>query len=356
MDCGASSNAVVALSTEARPVDTDLPAGTATPHVSVIVPTWNGARFLPPCLDSLRVQTLPARERETIVVDNGSQDDTAEVLRRYPEVRVVSLPTNLGFAGGVNAGIRAARGEVIVLLNNDTECHPRWLEMLLSTLELASDVGMAASKLLLFDRRDTLHNTGDFVDRAGRPHNRGVWEPDDGQWDDQLDVFGPCAAAAAYRRGMLEEVGLFEERFGSYLEDVDLAWRSRLAGWRCLFAPEAVVYHHVSATGGGPVASYHVARNRTWLIARNYPLPLLLRNFRLVAADYGRELGAALRAWRGAAARATLRGLLVGLVTWPLMIPARRRIQASRVISDEALNALMPPGSEVGPGTQLTSH
>jgi GT2 family glycosyltransferase len=313
-------------------------ASNAAP-VSVVIPTWNGAHFLPTCLDSIRRQTL--RAFETIVVDNGSTDDTGEVLAAYPEVQVVRLPQNVGFAPGVNAGIEAARGATIVLLNNDTEAEPRWLAALTEALHSAPDVGMATSKLRLFDRRDVLHTTGDTVDLAGRAANRGVWEPDTGQWDDKLDVFGASGAAAAYKRQLFESVGMFEAAFGSYLEDVDLAWRARLAGWRCVYAPDAVVYHRVSATGGGPTASYYVGRNRIWLIARNYPSGLLRKHLRLVAGALLGELAAALAAWRGREARASLRGLAVGLLTWPRMLPARRAIQSTRRLSDEELERLL---------------
>jgi GT2 family glycosyltransferase len=310
-----------------------------SPRASVVIPTWNGARFLAPCLDALRAQTAPDFER--IVVDNGSTDHTSEVLARYPEVRVVCLPRNLGFAGGVNAGIRAARGAVVVLLNNDTEVEPGWLAALLAALATDETIGMATSKVRLFDRRDTLHTTGDTVDLAGRAANRGVWEVDRGQWDRSPAVFGASAAAAAYRRALFDQVGLFEERFASYMEDVDLAWRARLAGWRCVYVPEAVVYHHVSATGGGALASYLVARNRIWVIARNYPARLLLRHLPAVVGAQVAVASGALRAWRGEAARATLRGLCVGLLTWPSMLPARRRILSARALDDAGLERLL---------------
>lgn len=323
-------------------------AGDATaPRASIVIPTWNGARHLGPCLAALDRQSLGGLDGgayETIVVDNGSTDDTPAVLAAWPALRVIRWERNRGFAAAVNAGIRAARAERIVLLNNDTEVDPGWLAALLAALDADPRIGSACSKLRLFDRRDTLHTTGDTVDLAGTPANRGVWERDLGQWDEAREVFGANAAAAAYRQALFADIGLFEERFGSYLEDVDLAWRARLAGWRSVFAPEALVYHHLSATGGGPLASYLVARNRIWLLARNYPLGLLARHGRKVLAAQTGIAWAALRAWRGEAARATLRGLLAGLLTWPRMLPSRRRILAARRIDDRALEALLAPG------------
>jgi GT2 family glycosyltransferase len=142
---------------------------------------------------------------------------------------------------------------------------------------------------------------------------------------------------------MLEQIGLFEEAFGSYLEDVDLAWRARLAEWTCVYAPGAIVYHRVSATGGGPTASYLVARNRTWLIARNYPARLLARHWRAILRLQAVEALTALRHWGGREARGTLRGLVAGWVTWPRMLSCRRRIQAQRRISDADLEILLAP-------------
>jgi GT2 family glycosyltransferase len=306
-----------------------------TPRASVIIPTWNGARFLAPCLRALRSQTN--RDFEVLVVDNGSTDDTRTVLAGFPEVEVVALPENRGFAAACNVGLRQARGEVLVLLNNDTAAEPGWLGALVAALDRHPEAGMAQPKVRLFDRRDTLHTTGDTVDWAGMPANRGVWQLDRGQWDDQRDVFGANAAAAAYRRAMLDDVGLLAEAFGSYLEDVDLAFRGRMRGWTCVFVPEAIVYHHVSATGGGPLASYYVARNRWWLLARCFPARLLRRHFGAILAAQGHVAADALRHGRGAAARATLRGLVVGAVTWPRMLPARRAIQGRRTVDDATL-------------------
>jgi GT2 family glycosyltransferase len=316
--------------------------GGVSPRASVVIPTWNGARFLGPCLDALAAQS--ERDHEVLVVDNGSTDETRALLARYPAVRALWLPSNQGFARACNAGIAAARGEVVVLLNNDTEAEPGWLAALLAGLDRQPAAGMAQPKVRLADRRDHLHTTGDTLDLAARPANRGVWELDRGQWDDRTEVFGANAAAAAYRRAMLDDVGPLAEVFGSYLEDVDLAWRARLRGWSCVYVPEAVVYHHVSATGGGPLASYLVARNRWWLIARCYPTRLLLRHLSAVLLALASEAARALAQWRGAAARATLAGLLAGGLSWPLRLGERRAIQARRTVDDATLERWLAAG------------
>lgn len=330
------------------------------PQATVVIPNWNGARFLPACLAALDRQTLGAPGSaavELIVVDNGSTDASLEILRAHPGLRLLPLPGNLGFAAAVNVGIRAARAPVIALLNNDTEVEPDWLAALLSALAANPAAGSATSKVLQFADRQRFHTTGDTLDLAAMAANRGWGEVDAGQYDQATAVFGANAAAAAYRRALFDDIGSFCEDFGSYMEDVDLAWRARLAGWGCVFAPAARVYHHVSATGGGPMASYLVARNRLLMIARCYPGPLLLRHLpRVLSAQLGLAWQA-LCSWRGAAARATLRGLFAGLVGWPRMLEARRRIQAGRRLGDAALEALLagdpanpprPPVTEVG--------
>lgn len=285
------------------------------PFVSIIIPTYNGQALLAVCLPSLRGQSYPADSFEVIVVDDASGDGTVEWLAaEFPWVQVVRLAQNSGFIAACNAGVAAARGEVLVLLNNDTEAEPGWLAALVAALMDHPQAGSAASKMLLFDRRDTLHTAGDTMGKNGIPRNRGVWEQDTGQYDQQRWVFGPCGGAAAYRREAWQQAGGFDPALWMYLEDVDLAWRLQRLGWRAIYAPEARIYHQLSATGGGALASYYTGRNTLWVIARNWPGPLLRRHWRAIVAAQGRIAWDALRAWRGEAARARLRGQLAGLL------------------------------------------
>lgn len=310
--------------------------------VSVVIPNWNGARFLPTCLDSLRSQTYPAIE--VIVADNASTDGSCELLARdYPEVRLLALPENRGFAGAANAGIRAARGEIIALLNNDTEADPRWAAELVRALAQHPDAGSAASKMLLFDRRDTFHSAGDSFRTDGLPANRGVWQKDTGQFNREEYVFGGCGGAVAYRREMLDQIGLLDELFFFSCEDVDLAWRAQLAGWRCIYVPTAVVYHCLSATGGGVTSSFYTGRNTIWVLAKDVPGPILRRHGPEILRAQGRIAWEALRAWRGAAARARLRGQLAGLLGLVHVLGRRRAVQATRRIAISELERLLEP-------------
>jgi GT2 family glycosyltransferase len=312
----------------------------ASPLVSIIIPNWNGIQHLPVCLDALRAQTYAPIE--VVLVDNGSGDGSqALVTELYPEVRLLALDRNLGLTGGNNAGFRAARGEILISLNNDTEADPGFVEALVGALEEHPEAGIGAAKMLLFDRRDTLHSAGDGYGVDGIPFNRGVWQTDEGQYDEPGWIFGGCGGAVAYRRSMLDEIGPFDESFFMYCEDVDLNWRAQLAGWRCWYTPSAVVYHKLSATGGGPIASFYTGRNTLWVIAKDYPGALLRRHWRrILRAQWGIARDA-LRAWRGEAARARLRGQVAGLVGWPRMLGKRRAIQGGRRVTDEQVCELL---------------
>ncbi len=293
--------------------------------LSVIIPNWNGSKWLGTCLDALRQQTF--QNFETIVVDNGSTDGSRELLARdYQQVRVLPLATNRGFAPAVNQGLRAAHGDIVVLLNNDTEADPHWLEEIVAAFRQQPAAGMVACKLRLFDRRTLLHSAGDICRVDGIPGNRGVWEEDRGQYDSADGVFGAQGAAAAYRKSMLDEIGLLDEEYESFLEDMDLNWRARLAGYTCAYAPRAIVYHMVSATGSGPMVSYLVGRNTISVLAKNYPAGLWKKYWpRIVLAQF-RIARDALGSIRGAAARARLRGQLAGLIALPHWLKKRNLV------------------------------
>ena len=246
------------------------PQGAGEPLASIIIHNWNGAHHLPVCLGALRAQTYP--HLEVILVDNGSTDGSrALVTERYPEVRLLALDHNVGLTGGNNAGFRAARGDILISLNNDTEADPHFVEALVTALLDHPQAGMAAAKMLLFDDRRQIHSAGDGYGVDGIPFNRGVWQQDEGQYDEPAWIFGGCGGAVAYRRAMLDKVGAFDESFFMYCEDVDLNWRAQLAGWRCWYAPDAVVYHKLSATGGGPIASFYTGRNTCLLYTSPSP-------------------------------------------------------------------------------------
>ena len=311
---------------------------------SVVIPNWNGQHLLQVCLDSLRSQTYPAIE--VIVVDNASVDGSPAYIRaHYPEVALIELDRNQGFTGACNVGMTAARGEFIALLNNDTEAAPNWAAEIVAALDERVDVGMAASKMLLFDRRGYIHATGDFFTTDGCAGNRGVWEKDEGQYDRADYVFAACGGSAVYRKTMLERIGLLDDDYFFLLEDIDLAWRAQLAGYKALYVPGAVIYHRLSATGGGRVASFYYGRNGIWLLAKNLPAALWRKYARQIFRKQASLAWQALKAWRGAEARARLRGMAIGLLTIGGALGKRRQIQATKTVTDDYLDSILtrPP-------------
>lgn len=309
---------------------------------SVIIPNWNGRRFLATCLDALARQTYPAIE--TIIVDNASTDGSQEFIQTaYPWVKLIALSENRGFTGACNAGLQAAAGEFLALLNNDTEVDPRWAEAVVEAFSRSPQIGSVASKMLLFDRRDHIHTTGDFFTTDGRPGNRGVWQRDEGQFDREEYVFSACGGSSAYRRAMLDEVGLLDDDFFFSGEDVDLGWRAQLADWRCLYTPQAIVYHHLSASGGGVTASYYDGRNLIFILVKDVPSALWRKHgFAILRAQF-QIAWQALRAWRGAAARARLRGMMAGVIGIPRMLVKRHRVQKLRRASIDYLESVLSP-------------
>ncbi|BCX02404.1 MAG: glycosyl transferase [Candidatus Roseilinea sp.] len=238
-----------------------------------------GRKWLPDCLAALRVQTF--RDFEIIVVDNASSDGSAEWLAAQPDVRVIRNERNLGFAAACNQGIRASDAPFVALLNDDTQPDPQWLEALVRAMQHPQSliahpqslrVGACASLMLFADRPSVVQSAGIAMDRAAIAWDRLRGCPaDSAEVQRPCEVFGASGGACLYRRAMLDEIGLFDERFFAYLEDVDLAWRAQRAGWRCLYVPQARVLHYTSATSGEGSAFKNrlLGRNKVWLAVKN---------------------------------------------------------------------------------------
>lgn len=253
---------------------------TKQPEVSAIVLNHNGKDIIPQCIDSLIDQTY--KDIEIIVVDNGSTDGSDSlVAKRYPDkVKLIKLDSNLGYAGGCNAGIRAATGRWIALLNNDAVADPRWIAKMLARIKNdgRNDAGMVASRILLMDSRDILDNTGHLIYPDGLNVGRGRLQKDYGQYEAEDEALFPSGCAALYSKQMLEMTGLFDEKFFAYADDTDLGLRGRLMGYRCLYANDAIVYHMHSATAGqySSFKAFHVERNRIWVLIKIFPLSMVL--------------------------------------------------------------------------------
>ena len=243
---------------------------TAAPYFSVLIVNYNGARFLPACLESLRTQTWPRDRSETILLDNASGDDSLHIVRtQFPWVKLLPESRNIGFAEGNNLAVRAARGEVIVLLNNDTIPDPFWLEELARAI--AENPGcIVGSKLVFAGESAKINSAGLFLLRDGRGADRGFGQTDSGQYERGGDIFAACAAAVAIPRAMLREP-LFDRDYFLYSEDLEEAWAGQRAGRRTVLAPRAVVRHFVGASAGdqSPLFHYYVERNRTLTALRH---------------------------------------------------------------------------------------
>lgn len=313
-----------------------------TESLSVVIPTWNGASLLPECLDSL-LRQRPA-PLEIIVVDSASEDGTPDLVQRdFPAVRLMRMTVNLGYTGATNEGIRRASGTLVGVVNQDVALELGWCAAILDAAEAFPAAGSFASKIMLYDHRDHFHSAGDAYRQDGIPVNRGVWQKDVGQFDAPAEVFAACGGAAVYRRAMLDQVGLLDESFFMYCEDVDLGWRQQLAGWTARYVPGAVAYHHLGASGGGVLASYYTGRNTISVLVKDLPGVLFRKHARAILAAQLKVASDALRAWRGDASRARLRGQLAGLLGWPGRLRQRQLIQASRKSSIERIEALLLP-------------
>jgi GT2 family glycosyltransferase len=253
------------------------------------------------------------------------------VAERFPDVRIIQNEKNLGFAAGNNIGIRATTGEYVATLNNDTQADPRWLDELVAATQGQDMVGMAASKMLFARRSEVINSTGICLDSAGIAWDRQGGELDATEDPDQTEVFGPCAGAALYRRVMLDQVGLFDEDFFCYMEDVDLAWRARLMGWRCLYVPTARVYHVHSGTGqeGSPFKNYLLGRNKIWTIVKNYPSPELFLFLPIILAY---DLGSIIYTLLARGDISALRGRLAALRRLLSFWQKRQEVQGRRIV------------------------
>ncbi len=222
-------------------------ARTEASELTVIVPTWNQSELLRGCLASLQAQT---RKPSVLVVDNGSDNETASVISHFSGIRHQRLPANLGFAKSANLGLRVVETPYVALLNNDTEVHPEWTEQGLLGFARYPDYSFFASKIVFYFDRRYLDSAGDCYPASGLPAKRGSGEPEH-RFDTSCEVLGASAGAAFYRHAMFEEVGFLDEDFFMYLEDVEFSLRARLLGHRCRYLPRAIVYHMEAASDPG---------------------------------------------------------------------------------------------------------
>jgi GT2 family glycosyltransferase len=320
--------------------------------ISVVVVNWNRKELLRACLTSLAHQQ--GAEFETIVVDNGSSDGSADLAEREFSAHVIRNTGNRGFCAANNQGISAAAGEFVALLNNDAEADPGWLAALHAACSRRPDVGMAASKILVWEDPLRIDKAGHLIFPDGQNRGRGSGAVDRGQFDREEEVLWPDGCAAMYRKSMLDRIGGFDEDFFAYGDDAELGLRARIAGWRCVYTPQAVVRHHRGSTlGKGSVRRLElIERNRVLLALKLFPWSLLVLNPLFFAA---RLAAGALQAHRGAGdtvhfpglrgkwamACALVRADLQALAMAPRMLAKRRQTRRWRKLSPAEVRRLI---------------
>lgn len=312
------------------------------PQVTVVVLNWNGVAYIERCLAALAGQTYPSYD--VVVVDNGSTDGSAElVAERFPWVRLIRNQENRGFAAGNNQAILGSDAPYVATLNNDAFPEPGWLGTLVEAAESDPSLGSVASKMVFAHDPSTINSCGIGLDRAGIAWDLWGGHPAS-VVERRREVFGPCAGAALYRRAMLDDVGLFDEDFFAYLEDVDLAWRARLRGWRSVLAPDALVAHVHSGTLGdaSPRKLFLLGRNKVWVLTKCLPSRDPMSVVLALAYDLA---SVAVRIARGE--WHSVRGRVAALAGLGMMLNKRRAIQATRAATAAQMRAsyepLVPP-------------
>lgn len=308
--------------------------------VAVVVPNWNGKESLEACLDSLRRQS---EKNQIILVDNGSSDGSAEfVQENYPEIVLVRHSKNLGFTGGVNAGIKKAMeldAECVALINNDAVADMDWLKHLVSFLDGHEDAGIATSKIC-DDKKTHLDSTGDIYTTWGLPYPRGRGEEFSDKYDKGTWVFGASGGASLYRIKMLEEIGLFDDDFFAYYEDIDISFRAQLAGWKVGYVPEALAYHEIGATSSKMkgFTAYQTMKNLPMVLWKNVPfrlLPVVVPRFYIAYNAFYASAAGRGQLWPA------LKGELAFVIKIPKKLWQRRQIQRTRKVSNAYIKSIL---------------
>jgi GT2 family glycosyltransferase len=303
----------------------------AEPTLTVAIATYNGRDLLAIVLRSLAEQTF--RDFRVVVVDDASTDDTRSFLaNQWPDVRLTVNAHNRGVTATLNACLSLARTEFVALFNNDMELEPDCLTELMRALRDDPTAGSASPKLLSAADHSCLDGAGDTFHWAGTGWRRGHGERDAGQYDQAQPIFGACAGAAVYRRTALETVGLLDDDFFAFYEDVDWSFRAQLAGFTCRYVPTAIAYHVGSATigqGETDFTRYHTWRNSIWLVVKDYPLSMLLLQLPRLIAWQLHHLGLAIRERKLALLWRVWADAVRGL---PRTLRKRRQVQRLRQI------------------------
>lgn len=327
--------------------------------VAIIIVNWNGLKFLKDCLESVYRQTYT--NFDVYFIDNGSVDDSVDfVFKNFPKVKIIKLDKNTGFAYANNIGINKAFKDdsvsYILTLNNDTKVDKNFIFNLVSCINTDNTIGSVAPKIKFFYEENLIDSVGIVVSNDGGGMNRGFKESDNGQYDKEVEVFGSCAGASLYKKESLIDVKykdeFFDNSFFAYYEDLDLAWRLRLRGWKTIACPSAIVLHVHSATGisFSPFKSFYVNRNRYFLIIKNFPPLCLLkaiiftpfRYLKLIDSMFFKKKGPSFKLKKNSGIITPFLIVFKGFVSLFLNLPflflKRRYIQKSKKVSTYEIN------------------
>lgn len=301
--------------------------------ISVIIPNWNGKHWLKICLPSLKKQTF--KNFEVIIVDNGSSDDSAKYIEKYfPEFRVLILDKNYGFAGGVNRGIEVSIGEYLVLVNNDMKLDRDFLKYLCLAAD-KNEVGMVAAKVKQLYKPDLIDSAGDYIDVVGHANNIGRGEKDGKEFNKSREIFLVTGGASLFKRKVLDKVGLLDEDYFAYMEDVDLSLRAQYMGFKAIYEPRAVAYHAHKGTSSKNkgLLEYWQYRNMTMNILKDFPKVVIFHKL-----NWLKILLVNLKTIQFLAKQGLLMSALKaeGYILWnlPKLLRKRREIQRTIKVSD----------------------
>lgn len=306
---------------------------------SVIIPNWNGKHLLKTCLRSLYKQTL--KKIEIIVVDNGSTDGSVQYVKKdFPGIQVISLDKNYGFAKAVNEGIKKSKAKLIMLLNNDTEVDKDCLKFLTEAIMVHRDVGFVAAKMLNFYHRDIIDAAGDFIDEVGHANNIGLGEKNCPKFNKSGYTFLVTGGGGIFKRAIFQRIGLLDENYFAYFEDVDLCLRAQFQGYRGWYEPKAIIYHIHKATSSKNIAflEYLQFRNMTQTIIKDFPISIIWKKWRWLKIILVHFNTIFYQFKNGYVWPPILADLWI-LIHLPQLLIKRRKIQKSRIVSDEYIES-----------------
>jgi len=324
------------------------------PLVSIVIVNYNGEEVLETCLRSVFDSDYP--NFEVIFVDNASTDGSVKLVKEKfgsdSRLIIILNNKNLGLSEGNNIGIMHAKGEFIVILNNDTEVDRNWLRELIRVMELDPTIGAAQCKLLRMDDRKRIDSAGVIMDAHGCAMGRGrihslleigkaSSEIDKGQWDRIEEIFAALGNSSIFRRTVLYEVGLFDPKFFVGYEDVDISWRIRLRNYKIVFAPNAIVYHKGTATISGKglrwIVKWHFSKNRIAMLIKNYSFRNLVKVMLIIIPVYFLLI---LFSFNTRASIAYFKGLAWNVKELNYLVQQRKIVQKSRRVSDDEISRL----------------